>query len=76
MKSYAKFFLLFPLIFIIYLLSNIENTSKNLTHCNELNYEKTQILNSKNFSKFDANLEILEWRKWQTTNIKKRVASL
>ena len=31
-------------------------------------------MNSKNFSKFDANLEILEWRKWQTINIKDRIS--
>ena len=75
MKRYIGgfLFLLFLIFAFYFLIQKSNNSAKLIQDCNQLNYEKLEILESKNFSKFHATLEILDWRGWQEINLRDQI---
>lgn len=58
---------------LIYLSKYEKNILVINKNCSQLSLNDTKKISSDNFSKFEAILEISDWRKWQLINIKDRV---
>ena len=70
MASWIRFFFILLSLAIIFFLSNIDTTKKKVKkNCKDLNYLESKLIDINNFSSFEADLEISDWRRWQMINI-------
>ena len=70
MYNVIRICILLFLIFVAVLISKINFNETELANCNSLSNLDQKLIDINNFSSFEADLEIDDWRKWQLINIK------
>ena len=70
MYNVIRICILLFLIFVAVLISKINFNKTELANCNSLSNLDQKLIDINNFSSFEADLEIDDWRKWQLINIK------
>ena len=70
MYKVVKICILLFLLFVTVLISKINFNKTELANCSNLSNLDQKLIDINNFSSFEADLEIDDWRKWQLINIK------